>query len=44
MLELPPGVGEYGSDMEGPDQACSALGRQMMLPLRHGGLGVHMQS
>ena len=30
--------------MEGPDKACSALGRQMMLPLRHGGLGLYMQS
>ena len=30
--------------MEGPDKACSTLGRQMMLPLRHGGLGLHMQS
>ena len=27
-----------------PDKACSTLGRQMMLPLRHGGLGLHMQS
>ena len=44
MIYLPPGVGEYGADMEGPDKACSALGRQMMIPLRHGGLGLHMQS
>ena len=44
LLDLPPGVGEYGADMEGPDKACSTLGRQMMLPLRHGGLGMHMQS
>ena len=42
VLDLPPGVGEYGADMEGPDKACSTLGRQMMLPLRHGGLGLHM--
>ena len=33
------GVGEYGADIEGPDQACSTLGRQMTLPMRHGGLG-----
>ena len=33
-----------GADIEGPDKACSTLGRQMMLPLRHGGLGLHMQS
>ena len=44
VLDLPPGVhmGEYGANMEGPDKACSMLGRQMMLPLRHGGLGLHM--
>ena len=30
--------------MEGPDKACSTLGRQVMLPLCHGGLGLHMQS
>ena len=39
VLDLPPAVGEYGADMEAPDKACSTLGRQMMLPLRHGGLG-----
>ena len=44
MLTLPPGVGEYGADMEGPDKACVTLGRQMMLPLLHGGLGLHTQS
>ena len=44
VLYLPPGVGEYGADMEGPDKACSTLGRQIMLPLRHGGLGLHIQS
>ena len=44
VLDLPPRVGEYGADMEGPDKACSTLGRQMMLPLRHGGLRLHMQS
>ena len=44
VVDLPLGVGEYGVDMEGPDKACSTLGRQMMLPLRHGGLGLHMQS
>ena len=44
VLDLPPGVGEYGADMEGLDKACSTLGRQMMLPLRQGGLHLHMQS
>ena len=44
VLDLPQGVGEYGADAEGPDRACSTMGRQMMLPLRYGGLGLHMQS
>ena len=44
VLDLAPGVGEYGADMEGPDKACSTLGGQMMLPLRHEGLRLHMQS
>ena len=44
VFDFPAGVGEYGADMEDPDKACSTLGRQMMLPLRHGGLGLHMQS
>ena len=44
VLDLPPGVGECGADMEGPDKACITLGWQMMLPLRHGWLGLHMQS
>ena len=44
VLDLPPGVGEYGDVLEGPDRACSKLGRQMMLPLRHGGLGLPVQS
>ena len=44
MLDSPQGVGEFDADMEGPDKACSALGRQVTLPLRHGGLGLHMQS
>ena len=44
VLTLPSGVGESGSDMEGPDMACSTLGRQMMLPLRKGGLGLRMQA
>ena len=44
VLDLPPGVGEYGADMEGPDKVCSKLGRQMMLPLRHGWIGLHMPS
>ena len=44
VLGLPPGVGEDGVYMEGPDIACSMLGRHMKLPLRHGGLGLHMQS
>ena len=38
--------GGYGADMEGLDKVCSTIGttsRQMMLPLRHGGLGLHMQ-
>ena len=30
--------------MEGTDKACSTLGRQIMLPLRHRGLALHMQS
>ena len=30
--------------MESPDKTCSTLGMQMMLPLHHGGLGLHMQS
>ena len=42
--DLPPWVAEYGADMEGPDKACSTLGRQVMLQLRHGGPGLHMQS
>ena len=44
VLGLPPGVGEYGANMEGPDKVCSTLGRQMMLPPRHGGPELHMQS
>ena len=44
VLDLPQGVGEYGADMEGADKECNILGRQIMLPLRHEGLGVHMQS
>ena len=36
VLDLPPGEGEYVADMECPDKACGMLGRQMMLPLRHG--------
>ena len=39
VLGLPPGVGEYGADMESPDMACSALGRQMTRMLHHEGLG-----
>ena len=26
VLDLPPGVGEYGADIEGPDKACITLG------------------
>ena len=44
VLTLPSGVGESGADMKSPDQACNTLGRQMMLPLRKGGLGLRMQS
>ena len=44
VLDLPQGVGERSADIEGPDMTCSALGRQMTLLLRHGGLGLHMQS
>ena len=44
VINLPLGVGEYDADMEGPDKACSTLGGQLMLLLRHGGLGLHMQS
>ena len=44
VLNLPQGVGEYGAVREGPDKACSMLGRQMMLLLCHGGLGLHTQS
>ena len=44
MLDLPHRLGEYGAGMEGLDISCSALGRQMTLPLRLGGLGKHLQS
>ena len=44
VLDLPDGVGEYGADVEGPDKACSTLGKQMMLSLRPGGRGLHMQA
>ena len=44
VLDLPPGVGEYGANMEGPDKARSMLGGQMTPPLRHVGLGLRMQS
>ena len=43
VLDIPQGVGEDGADMEGPDKECSTLGRQTMRPLRHRGLGLHMQ-
>ena len=43
VLNLPKEVGECGADKEGPDKACSMLGRQMMLPLCHGWLGLHIQ-
>ena len=43
-LDLPPGLGEYGASMDGPDKAWSILVRQMLLPLRHGGLGLRMHS
>ena len=41
-LDLPPGEGECGASMDGPDKACSILGRQMLFLLRHGGLGLRM--
>ena len=40
VLDLPEGIGQDGADMGGPDKECSTLGRQMMLPLRHGGARV----
>ena len=30
--------------MDGPNKVCSSWGRQMTLPLRHGGFGLRMQS
>ena len=39
VLDLPPWVGEYVANMEGPDKECSRLGMQMALPLRHGAQG-----
>ena len=44
VLDLPPGVVEFGTTMEGPDAESIRLGKQMMLPLRHGGLGMRVQS
>ena len=44
VLDLSQAVGEYGADKESPDKACRTLGRQMILPLLHGGLGLRMQS
>ena len=44
MLDLPKGVGEYDAYMEGHDKACSEQGRQMTFPVRHAGLGLHIQS
>ena len=44
VLDWPPGLGEEGTNMQGPDKACSVLSRQMTLALRHGGLGFRMQS
>ena len=44
VLDLFQGMGGYGADMEVPDKACSTLVTQMMLPLRHVSLGLHMQS
>ena len=43
VFQLASGLSEYGADLEGPAKVCSMLGRQIMLPLRHGGLGLHMQ-
>ena len=43
-LDLSPGLGKNGADVESTDKACSTLGRQMMFPLRYGGLGLHMRS
>ena len=35
---------EYSTEVQGLDKASGMLGRQTMHPLRHGGLGLHMQS
>ena len=34
----------YGTKMQGPDKARSVLDRQRIVPLRHAGLGLKMQS
>ena len=44
VLDLPTGVGESNTSMEGPNKACSTLDRQETLPLRRRGLGLRMQS
>ena len=41
VLDLPPAVSTVQT---WGDKACSTLGRQMMFPLRHGALGLHMES
>ena len=43
VLDLPPGVDEYGANIRSPDKACSTLDKHMMPPLRHGGPGMHIQ-
>ena len=33
VLDASPGMGEYGTNMEGPDKACTMLSGQMMFTL-----------
>ena len=43
VLDVPPGVVEYATSMEGPDKVSSMLGRQILFLLRLSGLGLRMQ-
>lgn len=45
VLDLPQEVEGPGTATEGPDQECSLLGRQTLVPvqLRRGGLGLHVR-